>query len=104
MPGPLIVVDAPSLLYRAFFALPKSITGADGRPVNALLGTANLVLQTVERHDPRAVVLCFGAEAAAYRVALYPAYHADRPPMPDLLCDAVGDRPDALRARSAGRA
>ena len=44
VPGPLLAVDAPSLLYRAFFALPKSITGADGPPVNALLGTANLVL------------------------------------------------------------
>ena len=30
MSGPLLAVDAPSLLYRAFFALPKSITGADG--------------------------------------------------------------------------
>src|SRR5919197_2922219 len=85
LPGPLLAVDGPSLLYRAFFALPKSITGSDGRPVNALLGTANLILQVVERHDPRAVVLCFGAEAANYRVELYPGYHADRPPMPDEL-------------------
>jgi 5'-3' exonuclease len=82
MPGPLLVVDAPSLLYRAFHALPRTIAGPDGTPVNALLGTANLVLQAVERHEPRAVVLCFGAEAAEYRVALYPGYHADRPEMP----------------------
>ncbi len=82
---PLLAVDAPSLLYRAFFALPKSIKGSDGRPVNALLGTANLLLQAVDRHAPRAVALCFGAEAAAYRVAGYPAYHADRPLMPEEL-------------------
>jgi hypothetical protein len=37
---PLLVVDAPSLLYRAFFALPRTITGPDGQAVNALLGTA----------------------------------------------------------------
>jgi len=83
--GPLLAVDAPSLLYRAFFALPKSITDDEGRPVNALLGCANLVLSAVERHRPRAVVLCDGAEAAAYRTALYPGYHADRPPVPDDL-------------------
>ncbi|MDX6646605.1 MAG: hypothetical protein QOK40_2332 [Miltoncostaeaceae bacterium] len=53
--------------------------------MNALLGTANLVLQAVAVHAPRAVVLCFGEEAAHYRVALYPAYHADRPPMPPEL-------------------
>ena len=73
MAAPLLVVDTPSMLYRAFFALPKSIKGADGQPVNALLGTANLVLREVAEHGPRAVVLCFGAEAAHYRVELYPA-------------------------------
>lgn len=84
-PAPLIAVDAPSLLYRAFFALPDTITAPDGRAVNALLGTANLVLQAIERHGARAVVFCFGAEAAAYRVEAWPAYHADRPPMPPQL-------------------
>ena len=98
MPAPLLVVDAPSLLYRAFFALPKSITGADGRPVNALLGMANLVLWVVERHAPRAVVLCTGAEAATYRTALYPGYHADRPPVPDELAPQWADAPDFFAA------
>jgi DNA polymerase-1 len=85
MSRPLLAVDAPSLLYRAFFALPKSITDKDDRPVNALLGTANLILWVVERHKPRAVVLCTGAEAATYRTDLYDGYHADRPPMPEEL-------------------
>ena len=93
MPGPLLAVDAPSLLYRAFFALPRSITDADGRPVNALLGVANLVLFVVERHDPRAVVLCFGAEAADYRTDLFDPYHADRPPMPPELERQWADAP-----------
>ena len=83
--GPLLAVDAPSLLYRAFFALPKSITDDDGQPVNALLGTVNLILWGIEKYDPRVVVLCFGAEAAVYRKELYPPYHADRPEMPPEL-------------------
>ena len=82
---PLLAVDRPNLLFRAFFALPRSITDASDHPVNALLGTANLILQAVERHDPRAVVLCDGAEAAVYRKELLPQYHEDRPPLdPDL--------------------
>ncbi|MFN8201006.1 MAG: 5'-3' exonuclease [Solirubrobacteraceae bacterium] len=83
--APLLAVDGPSLIYRAFFALPDSITDADGHPVNALLGMANLILQAVEQHAPRAVVLCWGAEAATYRVELLGSYHADRPPVPDDL-------------------
>ncbi len=86
MTKPLLVVDTPSMLFRAFYALPDSIVGADGRPVNALLGTANLVLREVELRGPRAVVLCFGPDAASYRTELYPAYHAEREAaMPDDL-------------------
>ncbi len=88
---PLLVVDTPSLLFRAFYALPDSIKGPDGRPVNALLGTANLVLAEVEAHAPRAVVLCFGPDAASYRTELYPAYHADRPEVPDQLSPQWAD-------------
>jgi 5'-3' exonuclease len=92
--APLLAVDAPSMLFRAFYALPDSIKGADGRPVNALLGTANLILREVEEHDPRAVVLCFGPDAADYRVELFDGYHAERPEVPDDLAPqfaACGD-------------
>ncbi len=84
---PLLVADAPALLYRAFFGLPDSITNEDGAPVNALLGSTNMLLQVVEERDPRAVVICFGQEAAVYRAEAYPPYHAARPPMPDALAD-----------------
>ena len=93
MPAPLLIVDAPSLLYRAFFALPKSITDGEGKAVNALLGTTNLLLREVEEHRPRAVVLCFGPDAARYRVELYEPYHADRPPVPDELVPQFADAP-----------
>jgi 5'-3' exonuclease len=84
--APLLAVDTPSMLFRAFYALPSKIVGPDGRPVNALLGSANLILREVEIHRPRAVVLCFGPDAASYRTELYPAYHAGREEeMPDEL-------------------
>jgi DNA polymerase-1 len=75
---PLLVVDAPSLLFRAYYALPRSIKGADGHPVNALLGGVNIMLREIAAHEPRAVVMAFGQDAADYRVELYPDYHADR--------------------------
>jgi 5'-3' exonuclease len=99
VPAPLLVVDAPSLLYRAFHALPKSITDGEGQPVNALLGATNIILRELELHAPRAVVLCFGPDAAEYRVEAYAPYHADRPPVPDELApqfDAAGEFFDAL--------
>jgi DNA polymerase-1 len=77
--------DTPGLLYRAFFALPDSIKGASGRPVNALVGSVNMTLWCVEKYKPRAVVMCFGQESADYRVQAYPDYHASRPEMPSDL-------------------
>ena len=85
MPGPLLVVDAPFLLYRSFFALPDSILGVDGHPVGALLGATNALLRIAADRGPRAIVLCFGAEAAEYRTQLYPDYHAARPAVPQAL-------------------
>ena len=98
MASPLLVVDAPSLLYRAFHALPRSIKGREGQPVNALLGTANLILREVEKWRPRAVALCFGPDAADYRVELYGPYHAERPDVPDELAPQFADAPDFFEA------
>src|SRR3712207_2372151 len=58
---------------------------------NALLGTANLLLQAIERYHPRAVVLTDGAEAAVYRKELLPQYHADRPPLEEGLARQFAD-------------
>jgi 5'-3' exonuclease len=79
---PLLAVDTPSLLFRAWFALPDSITDKDGQPVNALLGALNMIFRVVADYQPRAVVLCFGPDAAVYRKELYPPYHAARPEVP----------------------
>src|SRR5207302_997045 len=98
VPRPLLAGDAPSLLFRAFHALPKTITDASGQPVNALLGTANILLREVELHQPRAVAMCFGPDAADYRVELYEPYHADRPPVPDELAPQFADSADFFGA------
>ena len=95
---PLLVVDAPSLLFRAFYALPRSIKGADGHPVNALLGSVNIMLNELARHDPRAVVMAFGQDAADYRVELFEGYHADREPMEDDIGRQFEEAPELYAA------
>lgn len=95
---PLLCVDGPWVLYRSFFGLPRTIKGAGGRPVGALLGSVNLILAQVAAHAPRAVVICDGAEAAAYRTAAYPGYHADREPPPDALAWQFAQAPGLWQA------
>ncbi len=98
MPAPLLAVDGPYVLYRSFYALPDSITGADGHSVNALLGATNLLLRIAADRRPRAIILCWGAEAADYRAELFPAYHADRPAPPDALAWQFGQAPELFEA------
>jgi DNA polymerase-1 len=98
-PAPVLLADVPWLLYRSYFALPKSIVGPQDRPVNALLGTVNALLNVVEsrpRAALRAVVACTGAEEAEYRVRLYAPYHAHRDPMPPELRWQWQRAPDLL--------
>ena len=79
MSAPLLAVDTPYFLYRAFYSVPEKVR------LNALLGTANAILRVVEERKPRAVALCFGPDAAPYRVELLEQYHAHRPPPPSSL-------------------
>ena len=104
MAAPLLLCDTPGLLYRGFFALPDSIKGAEGRPVNALVGSVNMTLWCVEKYQPRAVIMCFGQESADYRVEAYPDYHAARPEMPDDLAWQWERAPDLYRGARLGRA
>jgi 5'-3' exonuclease len=98
VPQPLLAVDAPSLLFRAFYALPDTITDKDGKPVNALLGAFNMILNVVAGYHPRAVVLCFGPDAAVYRKELYEPYHAARPPVPPDLDRQFAEARDFFEA------
>jgi 5'-3' exonuclease len=99
---PLLIADVPWLLYRSYFALPKSIVGANGQPVNALLGTVNAILTFYDGQPstpaPAGVVVCMGAEQADYRVRLYPPYHAHRDPMPAELAEQWQQAPALLES------
>jgi 5'-3' exonuclease len=74
-----LVVDSPSLFYRAFFALPKSIKGPDGNPVNAVRGYLDMVSRVLADRRPQAVVHTFDADwRPQWRVDLYAGYKATR--------------------------
>jgi 5'-3' exonuclease len=74
-----LVVDAPSMVYRAFFALPRSITGPDGAPVNAVRGYLDMLARLLVDHRPRGVVSVFdGNWRPTWRVDIWSGYKAQR--------------------------
>jgi 5'-3' exonuclease len=88
----LMLVDAASLYFRAFFAIPESITTPDGRPVNAVRGYLDMTASLLERRTPRRFVSCLDLDwRPAFRVALVPSYKAHRvaPAGGELIPDAL---------------
>ncbi|MFN2389826.1 MAG: 5'-3' exonuclease H3TH domain-containing protein [Actinomycetota bacterium] len=51
-PGLTLLVDAPSLIYRALFSTPDSVTAPDGRPINAAHGFLGMLARLLGDHDP----------------------------------------------------
>lgn len=80
----LLLVDGSSYLYRAYHALAP-LTSPTGMPTGALYGVLNM-LRRLRLDTPHDYACCvFDAKGKNFRHQLYPAYKANRPPMPDDL-------------------
>ncbi len=86
---PLILVDGSSYLFRAFFALPPSLTSPDGMQTNAIHGVLNMLDSLRKTYEPDHMVVVFDAKGKTFRNELYPDYKGTRPPMPDELRDQI---------------
>ena len=84
----LLLVDGSSYLYRAFHAMPdlRAIPGDPASaPTGAIRGMVNM-LQKLRRDVPSDYAACvFDAHGPTFRDAIYPAYKAQRSPMPEDL-------------------
>jgi 5'-3' exonuclease len=77
--GLTLLVDAASLIYRALFSTPDSVTAPDGTPVNAAHGFLGMLTRLIGDHDPH--FICCAADEdwrPAWRVELIPGYKAER--------------------------
>ena len=100
MPGPLLAVDAPvravPLVLRAARTRSRAATAV---PVNALLGAVNLILRIAADREPagdRRLLRRRGRRRTGS--SCIPAYHADRPPVPDALAWQFPQAPELFAA------
>ena len=83
-----MLLDTSSLLYRAFFALPSSITDDAGRPVNAVHGYLDMVARLRRERGPEEIVHCLDDDwKPAGRVAAYDGYKSLRVEEPSELTE-----------------
>lgn len=105
----LLLLDSASLYYRAYFALPDSITGPDGTPVNAVRGFLETLAALARERHPERIVACWDEDwRPQWRVDLVPTYKTHRvateadlvalEEVPDTLGPQIGLIADALDA------
>jgi len=95
--GDLFLIDGNSLAYRAFYALPESMSTRDGRPTNAIYGFALMMAKVLEDFKPGAVIVAWDA-GMSDREKIYEPYKAQRPPKPDLLSEQWPHLPELTEA------
>lgn len=77
--SPLLLLDGASLWFRAYYALPESITAPDGRPVNAVRGFLDMISALITRTEPGRLAVCLDLDwRPQFRVDLVPSYKAHR--------------------------
>jgi DNA polymerase-1 len=91
----LIVLDALGLVYRAYYAMVRFGTDADGNrttqptlwtsrkePSNAIFGMAGIVTKLRREQAPDLWALAWDGPGPTFRHEMYPEYKAHRPAMP----------------------
>lgn len=97
--NPLVLVDGSSYLFRAFYALPSSLTSPDGMQTNAIHGVLNMLDKLRKDYEPEHMAVIFDAKGKTFRNDMYPEYKATRPPMPDELRDQIAPLHEIIEAQ-----
>ncbi len=107
MPETLYLIDAPSLIYQVFHALPP-MSASDGTPTSAVFGFTRDLLYLREEKKPDYLICAFDPSGPTFRDEMYSEYKATRSAMPDDLrlqwraIDEVLEALGVLRAEVPG--
>ena len=93
----LVLVDGHGLAFRAFYAVPPSLSTASGELTNATFGFTSMLLDVLQHHEPDYILVSFDV-GATFRHEQYEDYKAHRRPMPEELIQQVERMKDVLNA------
>lgn len=89
----LLLIDANSLIHRAYHALPKTFTSPRGNPTNALFGLSRIILKIIRENPAEYAAACFDRPEPTFRKQEFKEYKATRPEAPDdLISQIIGAR------------
>lgn len=81
----IVLLDSLSIINRAFYALPMSLTDGEGRIINAVYGYFNMLAKIIREHKPTHIAAAFDLKAPTFRHKMYDGYKATRSATPPEL-------------------
>ncbi len=94
----LCLIDANSLVYRAFFAVKAALSTSGGQPTNAIFGFVKMIRRILDDVEPGYLAVCFDVGKVTHRTEKFAAYKQNRAPMPDALASQMPWIRDLVRA------
>lgn len=79
----LVVIDGHHLMYRAFYAIPKTLKTKNGELTNAVYGVASMLISMLKMEEPDAMVFCFDKGEDTFRHQENATYKEGRAETPD---------------------
>ena len=75
----LLLIDGHHLFHRTYNALPRSIVGVDGAPIQGVYGFTGALLKLARRFGPSHLCVALDPLEPPFRRALFPGYRTGRP-------------------------
>jgi len=79
----LVLIDGHHLMYRAYWAIPRTLTNSKGEQVNSVFGMASMLLHILKIEQPSHMVVCFDAGEKTFRHEENDTYKDGRAETPD---------------------
>ncbi len=79
----LVLIDGHHLMYRAYWAIPRTLRTRAGEQVNAVFGVASMLISILAQEKPDALLFCFDEGEETFRHQEHAEYKEGRAETPD---------------------
>ncbi len=85
----LVLIDAHNLMYRAYWAIPRTLTTSRGELVNAVFGVGSMLLSLLSKEEPDALIFCLDEGEETFRHKEVSEYKEGRAETPQEFYDQI---------------
>ncbi len=79
----LVLIDGHHLMYRAYWAIPRTLKTPQGEQVNTVFGMASMILNILKKEEPTHFLFCFDEGEETFRHDENETYKDGRAETPD---------------------